>query len=117
MVKNSHHSTSFEILNSACPTPLQCMMLYDARDGLQDCYVNSACPTPLQCMMLYDARDGLQDCYVNVLIQFRTYGGVFNLYRLQAHTKVFSSVIQALLFVDDYALVVHNQDTAQQLFA
>jgi len=42
--------------------------------------------------------------YVGVLIQYRNDGSIFNLRRLQARIKVFSSVIQDLLFVDDCTL-------------
>ena len=57
-----------------------------------------------------------KDFDIGVPIQFQTDGSVFNLRRLQARTKVFSSVIQDSLFADDCALVAHNQDSAQQLF-
>jgi hypothetical protein len=71
------------------------------------------CLNAIQYILLNDASGGLQG--LGVLIQFRTNGSIFNLCRLQARTKVFSAVIQDLLFADDCALVTHSQDAAQQL--
>ena len=57
-----------------------------------------------------------KDCDLGVPVQFRTDGNVFNLRRLQAHTKTFSAVIRDLLYADDCALVAHSLDDVQQLF-
>jgi len=57
-----------------------------------------------------------KDCDVGVPIPYWTDGSIVNLRRLQARSKVCSSLIQDLLFTDDCALVAHNQIAAQQFF-
>jgi len=46
---------------------------------------------------------------------FRTERSVFDLRELQAKTKVSTTVIQDLLFADDYALGAHYEDDLQVL--
>lgn len=48
-------------------------------------------------------------------INFRTDGGVLNLSRLRAKTKISSMLIRELMFADDCALVAHTAQGAQKL--
>ena len=48
----------------------------------------------------YDRPDG-------IYIRFRTATGLFNLWRLLAHTKTIEELITKLLFADDCALLAH----------
>ena len=49
-----------------------------------------------------------------VYIRFRTDGSLFNLRRLQAHTKTTEKLIQEHLFADDAALVAHTERATQR---
>jgi len=55
-----------------------------------------------------------QDCVTGVPVQFRTDRSIFNLRRLQAHTKTFAALVSD--YADDCALTVHTQADAQHLF-
>ena len=57
-------------------------------------------------MMLQRALDDLDD-EDGVYIRYRTDGSLFNLRRLQAHTKTLEQLIRELLFADDAALLAH----------
>ena len=50
-----------------------------------------------------------------IQITYRTDGGVFNLHRLRAKTKVTLALIRELLYADDCAIVAHSEHDLQQL--
>ena len=60
--------------------------------------------------MLSEAK---QDLTEGIYIRFRTDGSVFNLRRLQAHTKTLEELILELLFADDCALLAHSEEVLQ----
>ena len=55
-----------------------------------------------------DDKDG-------VYIRFRTDGSLYNLRRLQAHTKTKEKLIRELLFADDAALVAHTESAMHRI--
>lgn len=57
--------------------------------------------------------EAFKDINVGVYIQYRTDGKLFNLRRLQAHTKVIEQLVRDLLFADDCALMAHTQQDMQ----
>ena len=57
-----------------------------------------------------------QNCDIGIPVQFRTDRSIFNLRRLQAHTKTFAALVRDLLYADDCALTTHTQADAQHLF-
>ena len=65
-------------------------------------------------MMLKQATDDLEDEDF-VYIRYRLDGSLFNLRRLQAHTKTHERLIIYLLFADDAALVAHTQSALQRI--
>ena len=65
-------------------------------------------------MMLKQATDDLEDKDF-VCIRYRLDGSLFNLRRLQAHTKTCERLIMDLLFADDAALVAHTQRALQRI--
>lgn len=62
--------------------------------------------------LIYDAYI---DCNVGVEMDFRFDGGIFNLQRLKAKTKVSTQLIRELMFADDCAVVAHSEQDAQLL--
>ncbi|KAL8580967.1 hypothetical protein ACOMHN_017534 [Nucella lapillus] len=65
-------------------------------------------------MMLQRATEDLDD-EDGVYICYRTDGSLFNLRRLQAHTKTLEQLIRELLFADDAALVAHTETALQRV--
>ena len=63
-------------------------------------------------MMLKQATADLEDDE-GVYVRYRLNGSLFNLRRLQAHTKTQERLIQNLLFADDAALVAHTERALQ----
>ena len=65
-------------------------------------------------MMLQHATEVL-DVEDGVYIRYRTDSSLFNLRRLQAHTKISERLIRELLFADDAALVAHSESALQRI--
>ena len=65
-------------------------------------------------MMLRQALENFNDDDA-VYIRYRLDGSLFNLGRLQAHTKTLEQMILDLLFADDAALVAHSERALQCL--
>jgi len=63
-------------------------------------------------MMLKQAIADLEDDEF-VYVRYRFDGSLFNLRRLQAHTKVHEQLVKDLLFADDAALVAHSERALQ----
>ncbi len=59
--------------------------------------------------------EAFRDMDKGVYLQFRTDGGLFNLRRLKARTKVMEMLIRDLLFADDCALVAHTLEDIQSM--
>jgi len=56
-----------------------------------------------------------QNCDIGIPVEFRTDRSVFNLRRLQAHTRTFAALVRDL-YADDSVLMAHTQAEAQDLF-
>ena len=63
-------------------------------------------------MMLLSA---FKDIELGVQISYRTDGGIFNLRRLNAKTKVTKALVRDLLYADDFGIVAHSEDDLQRL--
>ena len=62
-------------------------------------------------VMLHDASQDIDD---GIQLKYRTDGGVFNLRRLKAKTKVTIATLRELLFADDCALNSNTETEMQQ---
>lgn len=60
-------------------------------------------------------QDAFRNCSSGVMIRFRSDGGIFNLRRLKARTKVSLLLLRELLFADDCALIAHTEDELQSI--
>lgn len=49
------------------------------------------------------------------MIRFRSNGGIFDLQRLEAQTKVSLLLLRELLIGDDCALIAHTEDELQSI--
>lgn len=64
-------------------------------------------------MALTNLSHAALDRNAGVTIQYRLDGSLFNLRRLQARTKVFTTQITELQYADDCAIVAHDPDSLQ----
>ena len=60
-------------------------------------------------------HDVFRNCNRGAMIRFRSNGGIFNLQRLKARTKVSLLLLPELLFADDCALIAHSEDEVQSI--
>ena len=60
-------------------------------------------------------QDAFKDCSIGVMIIFRSDGGIFNLQRLIARTKVCLLLLHELLFADNCALIAYTEDELQSI--
>nr|XP_054768285.1 uncharacterized protein LOC129275831 [Lytechinus pictus] len=95
---NSHHSESFPITNGV----------------KQGCVLAPTLFSIFFSVMLKQAMEGLDEDEA-VYIRYRLDGSLFNLRRLQAHTKTCEQIFRDLLFADDAALVAHTERALQCL--
>jgi exonuclease III len=73
-------------------------------------------PTLFSIMFAMLIRDAFKDVdKAGIFLQYRTDGGVFNLQRFRAKTKVMQAVSRELLFADDCALMAHSLEHILQL--
>ena len=72
---------------------------------------------PLLFNIFYSAMllDAFRNNDQGIHIKYRTDGGIFNLRRLQAKTKVTDLLARDLLYADDCALVTHTLEDAQSV--
>ena len=64
-------------------------------------------------MLIRDAFHDTDDA--GIYLKYRTDGGIFNLRRLRAKTKVAQTLIRELLFADDCAIMAHTLEHIQKL--
>ena len=72
-------------------------------------------PTLFSILFSVVLNDAFKNIREGVRVEFRTTGGVLNLRRLQAKTKVSKSLLRELLFADDCALVGHTYEDIQHI--
>ena len=60
-------------------------------------------------------HDVFRNCSSGAMIRLSSNGGLFNLQRLRARTKVSFLLLRELLFADDCALITHNEDELQSI--
>ena len=72
---------------------------------------------PLLFCIIFSAmlQDAFRNCSSGVMIRFRSDGGIFNLQRLKAQTKVSLLLLRELLFAEDCALIAHTEDELQSI--
>lgn len=72
---------------------------------------------PLLFCIIFSAmlQDAFRNCGSGVMIRFRSDGGIFNLQRLKAQTKVSLLLLRELLFADIWALIAHTEDELQSI--
>ena len=60
-------------------------------------------------------QDAFKNCENGDMIRFRSDGGIFNLQRRKARTKVSLMLLSELLFADDCRLIAHTKDMLQSI--
>ena len=72
---------------------------------------------PILFVIVFSAMllDAFKNCDKGIMIRFRKDGGVFNLQRLKARTKVWFMLLRDLLFADDCALIAYTESDAQSI--
>jgi len=72
-------------------------------------------PTLFSLMFAVMLQDAFRHSSSGFYVRFRTDGGLFNLRRLQAKTKVLNALIRDVLLTDDCALAAHTLADVQLL--
>lgn len=72
-------------------------------------------PTLFSLLFAQMLSAALKESDAGISIHYRTDGSVFNLRRLQSHTKVKKAVVRDFLFADDCALACHSEEDLQSL--
>ena len=60
-------------------------------------------------------HDAFRNCNSGAMIRFRSNGGIFNIQRLKARTKLSLLLLRELLFADDCALIAHTEGELQSI--
>ena len=58
---------------------------------------------------------GFSDCDTSVLMEYRTDGGLLNICRFGAKTKLCETMIKCLLYADDRVLFVHSEEELKHM--
>ena len=88
-----------------------CPVLFPVRVK-QGCVLAPTLFSFLLSMMLLSA---FKDTELGIQISYSTDGGIFNLRRLNAKTKVTKALVRDLLYADDFGIVAHSEDDLQRL--
>ena len=104
------------VLNLTLSTDIYCIKLDSIHWYLNG--VKQVCilaPTLFNLMFAVLLTDALKNTTSSIYMRYRVDGGVYNLQRLRARTKVMHTFVRELLFSDDCALMTHTVEDIQEL--